>query len=68
MIMDWLGRNGFGATVTCPCGCLPGGVPGEYFHKKKTGTGPVTKAARFLRPLVAVMKKEVPLYEGTSYT
>jgi hypothetical protein len=66
--MDWLGKNGFGATMTCRRDRLPGGVPGEYFHKKKTGTGPVTKAARFLQPVVAVLKKQVPANEGSNYT
>jgi len=36
VIMDWLGTNGFGATMTCRRDRLLFGVPGRYVHKQKT--------------------------------
>eukprot|EP00957_Ditylum_brightwellii_P003928 299047-Ditylum_brightwellii.AAC.1 len=37
-IMDWMGSERFGGAMTCRRGCLPGDIPGEYLHKKKTDT------------------------------
>ena len=53
-ILDWLGDNGFGATMTCRRDRLPKDVKGEFLHKKKTDTSTRTKVARFLNPIVAV--------------
>ena len=46
LVMDWLGKNGFGATMTCRRDRLPSGVPNHYLHKK-TDTKARSKAARF---------------------
>ena len=35
LVMDWLGQNGFGATMTCQCDLLPSGVTNQYLHFKK---------------------------------
>ena len=37
-ICDWIGQNGFGATMTCRRDCLPSGIPAKYWHKQKTDT------------------------------
>jgi len=60
--MDWLGTNGFGATMTCRRDCLPFGVPGRYFHKQKTLSSQRTKVARFLQPVIAIKEDEDALF------
>ena len=35
LVMDWLGQNGFGATMTCRRDRLPSGVPNRFLHLKK---------------------------------
>ena len=60
-ISEWIGKNGFGATMTCRRDRLPPGVPGKYWHKQKTDTSKKTKVARFFQPVVAV--KEVSATE-----
>ena len=60
-ILDWLGTNGFGATMTCRRDRLPAKIKGEYLHKKKTLVTPQTKVARFLNPIVAT--KTTDCYE-----
>ena len=32
IVMDWLGQNGFGATMTCRSDRLPSGVPNHFLH------------------------------------
>ena len=54
IVMDWLGEQGFGATMTCRRDRLPSKIKGEYLHKKKTDTSSRTRVARFLNPIVAV--------------
>ena len=63
-IMDWLGRNGFGATMTCRRDRLPVAVSGHYMHKKKTLTDLRSRVARFHEPVVMV--KDVPEEEPGS--
>ena len=46
-IMDWLGRKGFGATMTCQCDHLPSSISGHYMHKKKTSTDLRSRVVRF---------------------
>lgn len=53
-IFDYLGANGYAATMTNRRDRLPSDVPGEYFQKKKTDSGRRSKAARFLNPITAV--------------
>ena len=62
LVMDWLGQNGFGATMTCRWDRLPAGVPNHYLHKKKTDTKARSKAARFHEPIYMV--KLVPAADG----
>ena len=57
-ILNWIGQNGFGATMTCRRDRLPPAIPGKYWHKQKTDTSKKTKVARFFQPIVAV--KNVP--------
>ena len=54
VIMNHLGENGFGATMTCRRDGLPSDIPEIYLHKKKTDAAPRSKAARFNHPIVAV--------------
>ena len=35
LVIDWLGQNGFGATMTCRRHRLLSGVPNQYLHKLK---------------------------------
>lgn len=42
-IMNWIGQNGFGTTMTIRRDCLPKAILGKYLHKKKTGSGPREK-------------------------
>ena len=62
VIMDWLGTNGFSATMTCRRDRLPSGVPGKYLHKQKTLASHRTKIARFLQPVVAIKEDKDELY------
>ena len=59
-IMDWLGEQGFGATMTCRRDRLPGGIPSMYFHKGQTAVTDRSKASRFLQPVVAVKTTRFP--------
>ena len=52
-IFEWLGTNGFVATMTCQCDRLSTEIDKKYLHKK-TDTSPRTKVARFMHPIVAV--------------
>ena len=51
-IMNWLGGNGFGSTMTCRRDRLPGEIEGHYLHKK-TDSSDKKKLACFLNPVVA---------------
>eukprot|EP00957_Ditylum_brightwellii_P021135 1593164-Ditylum_brightwellii.AAC.1 len=57
-IMDWMGSEGFGGIMICRRNRLPGDIPGEYLHKKKTDTSDRTKVVCFFNTVVAV--KGVP--------
>jgi hypothetical protein len=47
-VMDFIGENGFSATMTCQRNRLPKGVEDIYLHKERTITGdPDDKCARF---------------------
>jgi hypothetical protein len=56
--LDWLSTNGVGAIMSCCHDWLPSNVTGEYFHKKKIDASAWSKAARFLHPVVSVLRKE----------
>ena len=51
IVMDWLGQNGLGATITCRRYILPSGVPNHYMHKNKTDTKSQSNAAKFIQPI-----------------
>ena len=51
LVMDWFGKNRFGAKMTCRRDHLPSGVPNQYLHLKKTDTNARSKAARFHDPI-----------------
>ena len=52
--MNYLGRIGFAATMTCRKDRLPSGVPKFYFHLEKNVVDDRNKAARFIQPITAV--------------
>jgi hypothetical protein len=54
IIMNHLGENGFGATMTCRRDRLPKDIAVVYLHKKKTDSTQRPKAARFNNPVVIV--------------
>ena len=56
-VMDFLGKEGWSAVMTCPRNRLPKGVPDQFWHKAQTATDARAKSARMLQPIVAV--KEV---------
>eukprot|EP00957_Ditylum_brightwellii_P030714 2327244-Ditylum_brightwellii.AAC.1 len=56
--MNWMCAEGFGGIMTCRRDWLPGEIPGEYLHKKKTDTSIRTKVAHFFNPVVAVKNVE----------
>ena len=66
IIFDWLGRNGFGATMTCRRDRLPHGVPEGFLCKKTTPPDARSKAARFNQPICLV--KTTPEYERLHVT
>jgi hypothetical protein len=63
-IFDWMGEEGFAATMTCRRDRLPKVIPSEYLHKKKTTTAPRPKAARFNKPINAVKRTTKVNSEG----
>jgi hypothetical protein len=66
LIMNWIGDNGFAATMTCRRDRLPSIIPGEFLHKKKTDGSQRSKAARFLYPVNAVLR-QINVYGGIKY-
>ena len=70
-IMDWLGENGFSATMTCRRNRLPKDIPGMYWNKEITGVNDRSKAARFVHPITAVKVFKFPSTDAAkrkSYT
>jgi hypothetical protein len=58
LIMDYLGENGFAATMTCQQNRLPKGVDNCFLHKEKTvPKDPVARVARFNHPITLVTSK-----------
>eukprot|EP00549_Striatella_unipunctata_P025554 CAMPEP_0118723430 /NCGR_PEP_ID=MMETSP0800-20121206/31998_1 /TAXON_ID=210618 ORGANISM="Striatella unipunctata, Strain CCMP2910" /NCGR_SAMPLE_ID=MMETSP0800 /ASSEMBLY_ACC=CAM_ASM_000638 /LENGTH=112 /DNA_ID=CAMNT_0006631853 /DNA_START=360 /DNA_END=695 /DNA_ORIENTATION=+ len=55
-IMDYLGENGFSATMTCRQDRLPRGVKKKAFHHEKTSVDKRNKMAHFMEPITAVKK------------
>ncbi|KAG7373374.1 hypothetical protein IV203_034098 [Nitzschia inconspicua] len=54
-ILNWLGEEGYAATMTCRRNRLPKNVPPKYFHTEKTANGDkVARVARFQNPISAV--------------
>ena len=50
-VMDYLGRKGFGATMTCRRDRFPGGVPKHWFHHERMQVTDVSRVARFQEPI-----------------
>lgn len=50
-IMEWLGANGFSATMTTNRGRAPVGVPREFMCLEKTKVDTRSKVARFNKPI-----------------
>jgi hypothetical protein len=64
-INDWIGRGGFGVTMTCRRDRLPKGVPNCYFHKVATAPGDTkARVARFNNPITVVKHVSVSPDEG----
>ena len=55
--MNWLGWNGFGATLTCRRDWLPGEIEGHYIHKK-TESSDKKNVARFFNPVFPTKKTD----------
>ena len=55
--MNWLGGNGFAATITFRRDWLPGDIEGQYLHKK-TDYSDKAMVTRFLHPVVATKNTE----------
>ena len=53
-IINYLGKNGFAAVMTCRRDRLLWNIPPQYFHKLKTDFKQRVKEARLLHPVVAV--------------
>jgi hypothetical protein len=56
--MDYLGENGFAATMTCQQNQLPKGVDNCFLHKEKTVPKDlVAQVARFNHPITLMTTK-----------
>ena len=53
-VMHYAAEEGFGLTMTCARGKLPRGVKPECWHKISVSATPVTRAARWLKPIFAI--------------
>ena len=53
-IANWIGENGYACTMKCRRDRLPSGVPGKFFHKKRTDGSNKSRVAQFFQPVVAV--------------
>jgi hypothetical protein len=60
-ISDWIGRNGFGITMTFRRDRLPRGVPNHWFHKVATSPDDTkARVARFNNPIAVVKHVVIP--------
>jgi len=60
LLLDWLGKNGYGYLGTAARNQLIKGMNTSYFHKEKMTVNRVNKAARFTKPIVfSKLKKSV---------
>jgi hypothetical protein len=64
IIMNHLGKNGFGATMTCLRDRIPSDIPEMYLYKKKTDSAPRSKAARFNHPIVVAVREYPASMDG----
>ncbi|KAG7370169.1 hypothetical protein IV203_027915 [Nitzschia inconspicua] len=59
-VMNWLGTNGYSATMTCRRDRLPSDIPRHFLHHEKTDPGSKpAKCARFSQPVTAVKVYEI---------
>jgi len=66
-IMDYLGKKGFGATMTCRRDRFPEKIPKKYFHHERGQNDKRNKVARYLQPITAV-KSYPPMGDAKAYT
>lgn len=60
LLLDWLGKHGYGYLGTAARNQLIKGMNTSYFHKEKMTVNRVNKAARFTKPIVfSKLKKSV---------
>jgi hypothetical protein len=58
LVMDYLGKNSFAATMTCQQNRLPKGVEDCFLHEEETvQKDPVPCVARFSHPITLVTTK-----------
>ncbi len=66
-VMDWLGRKGYGATMTNRQDCFPKGLKPYLHHDKVVAGCPKAKAMHFAMPIVAT-KQQPAVEESKAYT
>ncbi len=66
-VMDWLGRKGYGATMTNCQDCFPKGLKPYLHHEKVVAGCPKAKAMHFAMPIVAI-KQQPAVEESKAYT
>ncbi len=66
-VMDWLGREGYGATMTNRQDCFPKGLKPYLHHDKVVAGCPKAKAMCFAMPIVAI-KQQPSVEESKTYT
>ncbi len=66
-VMDWLGRKGYGATMTNRRDPFPKGLKPYLHHDKVVAGCPKAKAMRFAMPIVAI-KQQPAVEESKAYT
>jgi hypothetical protein len=66
-VMDWLGRKGYGTTMTNRQDCFPKGLKPYLHHDKVVAGCPKAKAMYFAMPIVAI-KQQPAVEESKAYT
>ena len=66
-VMDWLGRKGYGTTMTNRQDCFPKGLKPYLHHDKVVAGCPKAKAVHFAMPIVAI-KQQPAVEESKAYT
>jgi hypothetical protein len=66
-VMDWLGRKGYGTTMTNHQDCFPKGLKPYLRHDKVVASYPKAKAMHFAMPIAAI-KQQPAVEELKAYT